>query len=86
MPALTPRPDGVQFCSSLMLANMSQTSSFPRARAQTPALTPFPDLTAPEVAYPLFAQQDIDPRMVTRISGVYLKNLDMPELVEKVRF
>ena len=51
---------------------------------QTPALTPFPDLTAPELAYPLFAQSGIDPRFVTRISGVYLKNLDMPELIEKV--
>jgi hypothetical protein len=51
---------------------------------QTPALMPFPDLTAPELAYPGYVQQDINPKQVTKVSGVYLKNMDMPELVEKV--
>ena len=45
---------------------------------------PFPDLTAPELAYPGYVQQDINPKQVTNVSGVYLKNMDMPELVEKV--
>ena len=45
---------------------------------------PFPDLTAPELAYPGYVQQDINPKQVTKVSGVYLKNMDMPELVEKV--
>jgi hypothetical protein len=45
---------------------------------------PFPDLTAPELAYPMFTQQDINPKQITKVSGVYLKNMDMPELVEKV--
>jgi hypothetical protein len=51
---------------------------------QTPALMPFPDLTAPELAYPGYIQQDINPKQITKVSGVYLKNMDMPELVEKV--
>ena len=53
--------------------------------AQTPALLPFPDLTAPEVAYPAFAQPGVDPATIAHMSGVYLENLDMPELIEKVR-
>lgn len=32
----------------------------------------------------MFAQPDINPKQITKVSGVYLKNLDMPELVEKV--
>lgn len=47
-------------------------------------MTPFPDLTAPELAYPMFSQPDINPKQCTKVSGVYLKNMDMPELVEKV--
>lgn len=53
--------------------------------AQTPALLPFPDLTAPEVAYPAYAQPGVDPATIAHMSGVYLENLDMPELIEKVR-
>lgn len=52
---------------------------------KTPALMPFPDLTAPELAYPGYIQQDINPKQITKVSGVYLKNMDMPELVEKAR-
>ena len=52
---------------------------------QTPALTPFPDLTQPELAYPQYPHPDIDPKFVTRLDGVYLQNLDMPELIEKAR-
>lgn len=51
----------------------------------TPALTPFPDLTQPDVAYPLFPQPELDPALIARVEGVYLKNLDMSELLEKVR-
>lgn len=53
--------------------------------AQTPALLPFPDLTAPEVAYPAYAQPGVDPATIAHMSGVYLENLDMPELIEKAR-
>ena len=52
---------------------------------QTPSLLPFPDLTQPEVAYPLYVQPEVNPRYVSRIDGVYLQNLDMDELIEKVR-
>ena len=52
---------------------------------QTPALTPFPDLTQPEVAFPLYPHPEIDPRLVTHMDSVYLQNLDMPELIEKAR-
>ena len=52
---------------------------------QTPGLHPFPDLTQPEVAFPLFHQADIDPTMVTHMEDIYLRNLDMPELIEKAR-
>lgn len=52
---------------------------------KTPALTPFPDLTQPDVAFPLYDQRDIDPRLVARLEDVYLKNLDMAELIEKAR-
>lgn len=37
------------------------------AHSQTPGLAPFPDLTQPEVAYPLYAQPGIDPRFVSRM-------------------
>ena len=56
-----------------------------RCCLQTPALTPFPDLTQPEVAFPLYPHPEIDPRLVTHLDNVYLQNLDMPELIEKAR-
>lgn len=52
---------------------------------RTPALLPFPDLTQPELAYPMYPQPEIDPELVARIEDVYLRNLDMPELIEKAR-
>lgn len=52
---------------------------------QTPALLPFPDLTQPELAYPMYPQPEIDPELIARIDDVYLRNLDMPELIEKAR-
>ena len=52
---------------------------------QTPSLLPFPDLTQPELAYPLYPQPEIDPKLIARIDDVYLRNLDMPELIEKAR-
>jgi hypothetical protein len=33
----------------------------------------------------MYAQPGIDQRLVTRVGDVYLKNLDMPELIEKAR-
>ena len=35
--------------------------------SQTPGLSPFPDLTQPEVAYPLYSQPSIDSRFVSRM-------------------
>lgn len=52
---------------------------------QTPSLLPFPDLTQPELAYPMYPQPEIDPKLIARIDDVYLRNLDMPELIEKAR-
>lgn len=52
---------------------------------QTPALLPFPDLTQPELAYPLYPHPEVDPELIARIEDVYLRNLDMPELIEKAR-
>ena len=37
------------------------------------------------MAFPLFHQADIDPTMVTHMEDIYLRNLDMPELIEKAR-
>lgn len=34
---------------------------------QTPGLAPFPDLTQPEVAYPLYQQLNIEPRFIARL-------------------
>ena len=53
--------------------------------AQTPALLPFPDLTQPELAYPMYPQPEVDAELIARIDDVYLRNLDMPELIEKAR-
>jgi hypothetical protein len=33
---------------------------------RTPALTPFPDLTQPEIAFPEFAQSGVDPALIAR--------------------
>ena len=55
------------------------------AGLQTPELLPFPDLTQPEKAFPLYPQPAIDSTLVTSVSDVYLQNLDMPELIEKAR-
>ncbi len=52
---------------------------------QTPDLLPFPDLTQPEKAFPLYPHPSIDSSLVTSVSDVYLQNLDMPELIEKAR-
>lgn len=37
---------------------------------QTPPLVPFPDLVTPEAAYQLYDPPGIDPRLITRVSGV----------------
>ena len=40
---------------------------------QTPALLPFPDLTDPAVAFPMYVQPEIDPRRIVRIDNVFLQ-------------
>lgn len=52
---------------------------------RTPALRPFPDLTQPDIAFSQYPQAGIDPELVTRLENVYLKDLDMSELVEMSR-
>ncbi|KAK9827655.1 hypothetical protein WJX81_004166 [Elliptochloris bilobata] len=52
---------------------------------RTPVLLPFPDLTEPASAFPLYVQPGIDPRRIIRMGDVYLQNLGMAELVERVR-
>ncbi|KAL3132707.1 hypothetical protein ABBQ32_009214 [Trebouxia sp. C0010 RCD-2024] len=71
------------------LLNVDKIVEFWRGRGltvhRTPSLLPFPDLTQPELAYPMYPQPEIDPRLIARIDDVYLRNLDMPELIEKAR-
>ncbi|KAL0032263.1 hypothetical protein WJX79_001439 [Trebouxia sp. C0005] len=71
------------------LLNVDKIVDFWRGRGltvhRTPALLPFPDLTQPELAYPMYPQPEIDPELIARIDDVYLRNLDMPELIEKAR-
>ena len=55
-----------------------------RRRAQTPSLSPFPDLMAPQAAFPTYLQPGVDAATVARLDDVYIANLDMPDLVEKV--
>ncbi len=40
---------------------------------QTPVLLPFPDLTEPAVAYPMYVQPGIDPRRIVRIDKIFLQ-------------
>jgi len=40
---------------------------------QTPVLLPFPDLTEPAVAFPMYVQPGIDPRRIVRIDKIYLQ-------------
>ena len=40
---------------------------------QTPVLLPFPDLTQPATAFPLYVQQGIDPARIIRVENVYLQ-------------
>ncbi|KAK9810163.1 hypothetical protein WJX72_005905 [[Myrmecia] bisecta] len=71
------------------LLNVDKLVDFWRSRGltvhRTPALLPFPDLTQPEIAYPLYPQPELNPKLITRVENVYLQNLDMPELIEKAR-
>lgn len=57
-----------------------------------PSTSPFPDLTSPGTAYPAYGSSTDpledplpDPSTVAKVSDVYLRNLDMGALVEKVR-
>lgn len=57
-----------------------------------PSISPFPDLTSPGTAYPAYGRSVSpsndplpDPSTVTKVSDVYLRNLGMGALVEKVR-
>ena len=63
-----------------------------------PSTSPFPDLTKPGTAYPAYARAPgglqkeqerenplPDPSTVAKVGDVYLRNLDMGSLVEKVR-
>ena len=59
-----------------------------RTLLRPPALSPFPDMTAPEVAFPAYAQPAVDaadPRLLTRVGGVYLAAAELEALVDQVR-
>ena len=45
---------------------------------QTPVLLPFPDLTEPATAFPLYVQQGIDPARIIRVENVYLQARTTP--------
>lgn len=49
----------------------------PSAPLQTPALLPFPDLTEPQTAYPLYSQQGVDERYIARMENVYLQVVEL---------
>lgn len=44
---------------------------------QTPALLPFPDLTEPQTAYPLYAQRGVDEKYIARMENVYLQVIEL---------
>ena len=46
---------------------------------QTPVLLPFPDLTEPATAFPLYVQQGIDPARIIRVENVYLQARAAPK-------
>lgn len=52
---------------------------------RTPSLRPFPDLTMPDVAYPMYPLGSLDPNLVVRLQGVYLKNMDLSDLMDLAR-
>ncbi|KAL4423672.1 hypothetical protein ABPG75_000973 [Micractinium tetrahymenae] len=52
---------------------------------RTPSLRPFPDLTQPGAAFPQYPLGSLDPNLVVRMEGVYLKNLELSELMERAR-
>lgn len=67
-------------CVSAAIRVVCQPLSLSRARVccraergmkvhRTPALQPFPDLTQPEVAFPLYPAGDIDPNLVVRCAA-----------------
>ncbi|KAI7838016.1 hypothetical protein COHA_008197 [Chlorella ohadii] len=81
--------DGIiAYC--LPISTAALFHSIPRAERgmavhRTPALKPFPDLTQPEVAFPRYPAGDLDPNLVVRLEDVYLKALDLGELMDRAR-
>ena len=56
--------------TSRKLLSLAETSS---VSCQTPALLPFPDLTEPQTAYPLYIQEGLNERLIVRLDNVYLQ-------------
>lgn len=52
---------------------------------RAPSLTPFPDLTQPDIAFPMYEQPELNSELITRLGGIYLKAMDMAELVSASR-
>jgi hypothetical protein len=52
---------------------------------RAPSLTPFPDLSQPELAFVQYSQPELDPSLITRLYDVYLKAMDMGELISVAR-
>jgi hypothetical protein len=51
---------------------------------QTPALLPFPDLTEPQTAFPLYAHPELDPQYIVRLPDVYLKVIFLSSLLSSL--
>ncbi len=47
---------------------------------QTPALLPFPDLTEPQVAFPLYPQPELEQQYVTRLENIYLQAIALAKV------
>lgn len=60
----------IQMNTSRKLLSLAETSS---VSCQTPALLPFPDLTEPQTAYPLYNQEGLNERLIVRLDNVYLQ-------------
>ena len=62
-------------CTALSSRDLQRVSYRQGIRVQAPALLPFPDMTEPEVAYPLYKQQEYDKKYTVRMHDVYMQVL-----------
>lgn len=76
-------------CRSIAAASFpcrSQPAHKSCCHVQAPQLTPFPDLTQPKTAFPLYVPPPSSgPALVARLEDLYLKPRDLPELAAMAR-